>query len=194
MRLVETAMCVAAFGGAVVAVPVIHADNGAAASAKPVAFTAAEAHSAQARSKRLAVAAAVALGPEGGYFDGGADARAEGVRAGRAIPLPPGGNFNGIQWDAVEGLSGRDIAFTLQYNAACQWLRAYADGRARDLASAVLAEVPSWSSIQPTESAAVWAARTHAVRAGETSDMEECLASAAQERAYAVSRGLEASL
>jgi hypothetical protein len=48
----------------------------------------------------------------------------------RTIPLPRGGNFNGIQWrNAPRPLTPGTVEQILEYNARCQWLRAEAGQR-----------------------------------------------------------------
>lgn len=73
---------------------------------------------------------------------------AEAQRRAARIPLPEGGNFNGIEWaKTAPQLTVRDIEEILQYNAYCQWLRAQADGRDPH-AARVLAYVPRWPGLK----------------------------------------------
>jgi hypothetical protein len=45
------------------------------------------------------------------------------------IPLPTGGNFNGIRWEEMVGeIPAGTVDTLLQHNAACQWLRAWRRG------------------------------------------------------------------
>jgi hypothetical protein len=72
-----------------------------------------------------------ALGPQA-YAPGSARAGAA-VRA-AGIPLPAGGNFNGIRWELTDGdIPAGQMDFVLRYNAACQWLRAWRRGSASAL-------------------------------------------------------------
>ena len=77
----------------------------------------------------------------------------------------------------------------LQYNAVCQWLRAWRDGRDAATAARVLQEAPSWPAIRGTESAG-WLTRVAAdVNAGggeaASAVLADCDASHASEVAYA---------
>ena len=59
------------------------------------------------------------------------------------IPLPPGGSFNGINWNAE--FTPAQVAEQLEFNAACQWIRATVDEvrGARD----VVAAASGWPTI-----------------------------------------------
>src|SRR3954471_260021 len=82
-----------------------------------------------------------------------ATARARALGRASAIPLPAGGNFNGIDW-WVDGGSWASSAIEgmLEYNAACQWLRAWRDGREAQLALNVLSAASGWPAMRGTES------------------------------------------
>src|SRR4051812_32970263 len=61
----------------------------------------------------------------------------------KTIPLPAGGTFDGVRWEEADGVFSRnEIAAVLQYNASCQWLRAWRDGREQGTSEQVLADVP----------------------------------------------------
>jgi hypothetical protein len=105
------------------------------------------------------------------------------------IPLPPGGNFNGIRWDLAPGVTRSDVEFTLEYNAACQWARAAADGRTSEVATAVLEQVADWPALRLTETAFVWQQRAKDVAAGLGAPAE-CVAQLAREQAHAKAQGL----
>lgn len=78
-------------------------------------------------------------------------ARAAAATAAARIPLPVGGNFNGIQWEAAGGLfSESEIEAALEYNAMCQWLRAVRDGRDPDTSLRVLRLIVSWPALRET--------------------------------------------
>ena len=82
----------------------------------------------------------------------------------------------------------------LQYNAACQWLRAWRDGREAAVAHAVLADVSSWPAWRGTETGAVLAtvAAEAAKGGGETAAtmLADCDASHEREQRYATALGL----
>jgi hypothetical protein len=73
---------------------------------------------------------------------------AEAQRRATRIPLPVGGNFNGVRWTTRPTLTPAQIEQILEYNAMCQWLRARRDQRDRDRAEQVLATVPSWPTMR----------------------------------------------
>jgi hypothetical protein len=115
-----------------------------------------------------------------------------------AIPLPAGGTFTGVRWEQAGGVFSRaDIIGVLQYNAACQWLRAWRDGRDRDLPARVLADVPAWPAWRFGDGAPVFAALAADVRAGggrtASALLAGCDASHEREITYAAARGLASS-
>jgi hypothetical protein len=117
---------------------------------------------------------------------------------GRDVPVPTGGTFSGIRWEEAGGAFSRaEIAGVLQYNAACQWLRAWRDGREKGAAEQVLADVPAWPAWRFAEGAAVLAGVAADVRAGggqaSTAMLADCDASHEREAAYAAARGLAPS-
>jgi hypothetical protein len=121
---------------------------------------------------------------------------ADGV--GRDIPLPAGGTFAGVRWEEAGGVFTRaEIAAVLQYNAACQWLRAWRDGREKQASAQVLADVPAWPAWRFAETAGVLAQVAADVRAGggeaEAAVVADCDASHDREVAYATARGLTPS-
>ena len=145
-----------------------------------------------------ALVAAVALGAQasrdrGGAVSGGS-ARAAAAERAVAVPLPAGGTFHGIRWELAGALTHADIDGVLQYNAACQWLRAWRDGRERARAVSVLQAVPGWSATRGTESAEVLSRVAAEVRArgGQTATamLADCDASHAREVEYAARMGL----
>lgn len=58
-----------------------------------------------------------------------------------AIPLPRGGNFNGLRLRKTFRVAPGELELVLQFNARCQWLRASVSERE---AEAVFAEANSW--------------------------------------------------
>ena len=114
------------------------------------------------------------------------------------IPLPPGGSFDGVRWEAAGGVFSRtEIASVLQYNASCQWLRAWRDGRETATSERVLADAPSWPAWRFGETALVLGQVEADVRAGggETASavLADCDASYEREAAYALALGLTPS-
>jgi hypothetical protein len=78
-------------------------------------------------------------------FGTGTDARAAADRLAPRIPLPNGGNFNGIRWESAPGaVTPAQIDAVLEYNAACQWMRAFDDGREVTVAVHVLNDLGDW--------------------------------------------------
>ena len=112
------------------------------------------------------------------------------------FPLPAGGNFNGIRWPQDEKLEAPVVEATQAYNAACQWLRAWRDGR-YERALAVLAEIPSWPAIEAAGSAPVLelVAKEAAAGGGKTvaGVVAACDASHVREVSYARGQGLTPS-
>jgi hypothetical protein len=100
--------------------------------------------------------------------------RSRGVR----IPLPDGGNFNGIRWEAARApIPGEHWTAILQHNAACQWLRASGEGRERPTAEAILALAGRWPALRDGAFTALPATTL------------DCYRSHRREVAYAVARG-----
>jgi hypothetical protein len=67
----------------------------------------------------------------------------------RVIPLPPGGNFNGVRWEQARGpIAAAQVEAVLEYNAMCQWVRAQREGRTPETAEAVLALAFRWPQLQ----------------------------------------------
>jgi hypothetical protein len=117
---------------------------------------------------------------------------------GAAIPLPAGGTFNGVRWEVAGGVFSRtEIAGILQYNASCQWLRAWRDGREQGTSEQVLADVPAWPAWRFAETAVVLAKVSADVRAGggesASAVLADCDASHEREAVYAAARGLTPS-
>jgi hypothetical protein len=127
-----------------------------------------------------------------------ATARVVADEVARGIPVPPGGTFSGVRWEQAGGvLSRTEIAAVLQYNASCQWLRAWRDHRETATSERVLADVPAWSAWRFAETGAVLAQVAADVRAGggETAAavLADCDASHGREVVYAAARGLPPS-
>ncbi len=112
-----------------------------------------------------------------------------------AIPLPRGGTFSGIRWEQAGGtFTSAEIALVLQYNAACQWLRAWRDGRETPTSARVLEDVPSWPAWRGSETGAALAQVAADVRAGggaaALAMLADCDAAHEREVAYAATRNL----
>lgn len=147
----------------------------------------------QSTSAGLRGAAAVGFDKPGRVFASGAEARGAAATAAKSVPLPRGGNFNGIRWEEEgAGLSDVDVQAVQQYNAACQWLRALSDGREAVVARAILADVPSWPSLRGTDRAQLWADAMATFPKGDpaTALLADCRASHAREVEYARGLGL----
>jgi len=142
----------------------------------------------------LILAVAVFGAARSGSAEPVAPTRAVADALGRDIPLPAGGNFSGVRWEQAGELSRAQITAVLHYNAACQWLRAWRDGRAPVTALAGLASWPAWRG---TETAKVLAEVEHQARTGGGPLLEgvlrDCDASHAREVEYARSLGLKPS-
>jgi hypothetical protein len=150
----------------------------------------------QAKSAALRMAPAVAFDKPGRVFASGAQARSAAAIAADSVPLPRGGNFNGVRWEeAGAGLTDVDVQAVQQYNAACQWLRALGDGRDSIVARAILADVPSWPSLRGSDRAQLWADAMAGFPDGEpaTAMLADCRASHAREVEYARRLGLPPS-
>jgi hypothetical protein len=144
------------------------------------------------RSARLAAAPASTTA---GAAIGAEKARSVAADVARSIPLPSGGTFDGVRWEEAGGvLTPDEIAFVLQYNATCQWLRAWRDGRNTPVSARVLAELPSWPIWRGPEAAAVIAGVVGDVRAGGGASaramLADCDASREREVRYATAKGL----
>jgi hypothetical protein len=104
------------------------------------------------------------------------------------VPLPAGGNFNGIRWELAGGALPREVIDGVQqHNAACQWLRAWSRGVGGALR--VLRAVPSWPAFRGTGVGASLAAVAAQAAAGGGPDasamLAACDASHCREVAYA---------
>jgi hypothetical protein len=116
----------------------------------------------------------------------------------RTVPLPAGGTFGGVRWEEAGGVFSRtEIAAVLQYNASCQWLRAWRDGREKATSEQVLADVPAWPAWRFAETGAVLGKVAADVRAGggemASAVLADCDATHEREATYAAARGLTPS-
>jgi len=124
------------------------------------------------------------------YYAGPQAAAAKARELAAAVPLPDGGNFNGIRWDVLEGASRGEIRGLLAFNAACQWYRARSEGREEAVADAILKDVPRWPTFRGGDRQVI--AQTMASGTGPlaTAVTRECSELHDREVAYARSRGL----
>jgi hypothetical protein len=146
-------------------------------------------------SRALTSAPSIDFGRPGRAFGSAAAVRRAAAARADALPLPAGGNFNGVRWEeAGAGLTEADVDAVQQYNAACQWLRALADGRQAAQARAILAAVPRWPAFRGNDLGAMWT-RASAAPGGELGRavLADCRASHDREVSYAASRGLTPS-
>jgi len=138
-------------------------------------------------------------GPAGTVIGGPQEAREAAARAQQTLPLPAGGNFNGIRWEEAGGVfTDADVAFVTQYNATCQWYRALKDGREAERAARIVQEAPGWPALRDTEPAAALVAAAHEVLTGGFGPaagalLEQCLAAHIREVAWAEQMGLAPS-
>lgn len=108
-------------------------------------------------------------------------ARSLAARRQRSIPLPRGGNFNGIRWPGGSGgVPAEQFEAVLEFNAMCQWLRAQGEGRQSHVATRVLDEARRWPSLR-------------GMGAVTPSTVVGCYASHGREAVEAARRGLEPS-
>ena len=134
----------------------------------------------------------------GATVAGAAQLRSTASLRGLSVPLPAGGTFNGIAWEnAAGGASPAEMDGVLEYNAACQWLRAWRDGRDAQLAISVLQQAPQWPAMRGTDSGNVLTQVAADVKAGggptATGVLRDCDASYARQTAYAGKLGLAAT-
>jgi hypothetical protein len=126
-----------------------------------------------------------------------ATARFQSALRGLGIPLPAGGTFNGVRWEEGGPVTSAQMDGVLEYNAMCQWLRAWRDGRERALATRILQIVPSWPALRGTAAGGQLTELAAAVRGGpETparSVLRGCDESHGREVDYAERLGLAPS-
>jgi hypothetical protein len=111
---------------------------------------------------------------------------------GAGIPLPTGGNFDGIRWEDARGeIPAATIEAVLQHNAACQWLRAWRRGSATALKT--FRRAASWSALRGAPIAAVAGEASRGGGPNLTAMLSQCNASHSREVAYARALGLRPS-
>jgi len=144
------------------------------------------------QSRQLAAAPALAGG--GGEELDGRRAAALAADLATRVPLPAGGNFNGIQWGDLDGTIGAALVQeVVEYNAACQWYRALRDGRGVADARRVIVDLPGWQGIRghATGDLAAGVAADVAAGGGDvlTGVLRQCDAAHQREVAYAAANG-----
>jgi hypothetical protein len=129
-------------------------------------------------------------------FDGGS-ARVQAALRGLGIPLPAGGTFNGVRWERGGDVTAGQMDGVLEYNAMCQWLRAWRDRREPGLAAQILQTVPAWPALRGTEAQAALTRLAARVQRGHGAlpggVLRDCDASHRREVAYAKELGLPPS-
>lgn len=110
------------------------------------------------------------------------------------VPLPAGGNFDGIRWGELDGTIGAaQVEEVVQYNAACQWYRALRDGRDVADARRVIADIPGWQALRGHATGELAAAVAADVAAGGgdalTGVLRQCNEAHEREIAYARAGG-----
>lgn len=139
--------------------------------------------------------AASATAPETRGGQSPATARATAERLSQSVPRPEGASIDGIRWEEAGGAFALpEIEFVVRYNLACQWYRAFADGRQVKQALSVIEEVPNWSGFAGTDVGAVARIVAEDARAGgftarSAGVLETCRAAHGREVTYARGRG-----
>jgi hypothetical protein len=127
----------------------------------------------------------------------GTSARLQAALRGIGIPLPAGGTFNGVRWEQGGRVTAGQMDGVLEYNAMCQWLRAWRDRREPVLAAHVLQTVPSWPALRGSEAATTLTRVAAQVRRGggrlPGEVLRDCDASHRREVTYAKELGLPPS-
>ncbi len=115
------------------------------------------------------------------------------VTLGQRVPLPTGGNFNGIRWNDLQTATDDDINFILQFNAACQWLRAAADQRDVEATAAIWKLIPAWPAMRRGGNGDVFLAALARLSVGGTNEasvaLTVCRESHERESMYATGHG-----
>jgi hypothetical protein len=151
----------------------------------------------QTKADELAAAPMVDRTAGGPSYAAGDAARGEADRTANRLPLPAGGNFNGIRWEQGGVLTAAEIEGVLEYNAFCQWIRAARDDADPGTALAVLDDVPRWPAFRESAEAGLLSQALAEARAGSGPVVEgvrrDCDGSHEREVAYARERGLTPS-
>jgi len=167
---------------------------GAAVSAGQHGHGAASASDDAATLQSRQLAAAPDLPAGGGEDLDGRSAAALAAEVATRVPLPAGGNFNGIEWNELDGTIGAAVVQeVVEYNAACQWYRALRDGREVADARRVVADAAGWQGIRGRATGELAAGVAADVVAGGgpvlTGVLRQCDAAHQHEVAYAAASG-----
>lgn len=124
----------------------------------------------------------------------GGQAAARAREVATRIPLPAGGDFDGIRWAELDGtIRVAQVEEVVQYNAACQWYRALRDGRDVADARRVIADIPGWQALRGHATGELAAAVAADVAAGGgealTGVLRQCDEAHEREVAYARAGG-----
>ena len=151
----------------------------------------------QTKADELAAAPIVDRTAGGPSYAAGDAARGEADRTADRLPLPGGGNFNGIRWEEGGVLTAAEIEGVLEYNAFCQWIRAARDDADPGTALGVLDDVPQWPAFRGTAEADLLSEAVAEARAGSGPVLDgarrDCDDSHVREVAYAARLGLAPS-
>jgi hypothetical protein len=134
--------------------------------------------------------------PSGTAVAGPTDPRTSAQQVAAAVPLPAGGNVNGIRWEELLRAIGQaEIAFIVRFNAACQWYRAAAEKRQSAQAASVIRAIPTWPGFAGTDAGRMASEVGEAILDGRSTELAraalaECRRSHDREVQYARSRGL----
>ena len=94
------------------------------------------------------------------------------------VPLPVGGSFDDIDWDAIGSVSTSGMRSFLEYNASCDWYRSWlksdasGDTNAAADAARVIGKIPAWPSFRGSESGTAAAQIANAVAAGDPAPVQ----------------------
>ena len=120
-------------------------------------------------------------------------AREGAVVRGADIPLPAGGNFNGIRWEDMPAgeIPNGTVDALLEHNAACQWLRAWrrGSGTARE----AFRRTATWPALRSSPIAAVADQASRGRGRDFAAMLAQCNTSHGREVAYARKLGLTPS-
>ena len=99
----------------------------------------------------------------------------------KAVPLPPSGSFDDIDWQELDGQSRTGILSFLQFNASCDWyvywLDGFENGDAAGMASAMdtLKSIPNWETIRGGAMANVFIEINQRAELGDPSGVQQNL-------------------
>lgn len=153
----------------------------------------------RAQSQALTSERSIGFTEPGRMYSDGESAQGASPSVAKRLPLPDGGNFNGIRWAAVDGtLSEADVYYVLEFNAGCQWLRAFRDDREKRVARDILQDVPEWRTFRGNDRGELARAAAEELTTGAAGDvarafLADCDATHEREVRWAVEHGLAPS-